>query len=488
MRLEEGGVTPPLASLDLSTGPIIDHSEALPETAAIQAPQSANIEVAGHFAHHLKFDPQRRAQSEEMKAAVASVTTLLAQHDQANRKRARTAAHQKGFLLAIEAMVCNLAFLNMPGMPCDRLSVPRSNVVMRGRKRYRSPVYGQHFIDALDLMLHPEVSLIEQVERGYHFARGPKQQGTVRPTAAFLQMVPTSHWDAFSRAEEYQPLILMGRKDRETGKAERINYADTGPTRRLRKQVKRINAYLSEAPLTIVMDEEGDPPMAHVPPGPEVRWRSPLPVDFTQRTVWRTFNNGSWQEGGRLYGGFWETMHRPDRFRYLRIDGERIANVDFGQLYLRLAYLHLDLTPPEGDLYAIQGYEDCREGLKAMANALLFADRPFRHWPHGRSALFPKGTVLRDVTDAIQVKHMPIISLFEIGIGHRLSFTESSILIDVVLRLFGQGITALPLHDSVLVAQSKAELAKAEMERSIQMFMGSFGREALPIKIDFGLP
>jgi hypothetical protein len=118
-------------------------------------------------------------------------------------------------------------------------------VVVRGRKRYRSPVYGQHFLDALDLMLHPKIGLIEQVERGYHFARGPKQQGSVRPTTAFLALVPPSivQWSAFSRAEEYQPLILMGRKDRETGKAEIINYADTGPTRRLRQQVKRINAY-----------------------------------------------------------------------------------------------------------------------------------------------------------------------------------------------------------------------------------------------------
>ena len=214
-----------------------------------------------------------------------------------------------------------------------------------------------------------------------------------------------------------------------------------------------------------------------------IRWRMFLPIlkpdgvprcPLTSRGALsaRIFNNGSWYEGGRLYFGCWETMHREDRFRCLRIDGERIANVDFRSFYLRLAYLERGLAPPEGDLYAVQGYEDCREGVKAIVNALLFADRPFRHWPHGRSALFPKGTALRDVVDAIRIEHRPIAAMFEKGVGHRLSFTESNILIDVLLRLFGQGITALPLHDSVLVAASNAETAKVAMARSLEMFRG----------------
>jgi hypothetical protein len=218
--------------------------------------------------------------------------------------------------------------------------------------------------------------------------------------------------------------------------------------------------------------------MAHIRSGPEARWRTPLPVDFSCRTVRRVFNNGSWQQGGRLYDGFWETMRRPDRFRCLRIDGERVANVDFSSLYLRLSYLEQGLTPPEGDLYAVQGYEDCREGLKAIATALLFADRPFRQWPHGRSALFPKGTLLRDVTDAIKVTHVPISSLFETGIGHRLSFIESSILLEALFQLHNDGdgrgpICALPLHDSVLVARSRAEKAKAVMLDAFERVTGS---------------
>jgi hypothetical protein len=286
-----------------------------------------------------------------------------------------------------------------------------------------------------------------------------------------------------SRVQDHQPLVLMGQKDRKTGKAQPINYQDTAHTRRLRKQVTQINAWLGAAPLTIVLDEGEEPPMAKVHFGPEAWWSRAQPVDFSQRSVRRIFSNGSWQHGGRLFGAFWETMKREDRFRLLRIDGERVANVDFRQLYLRLAYLEQGLTPPEGDLYAIPGYEDCREGVKAITNAMLFAETPFRHWPNGRSAMFPKGTKLMDVVDAIKVRHMPIIGIFETGAGHRLAFVESNILIDVLGDLAELGTAALPLHDSVLVAASKAEQAKATMEQSREVYSVAV---SLPVKIDLG--
>jgi hypothetical protein len=69
--------------------------------------------------------------------------------------------------------------------------------------------------------------------------------------------------------------------------------------------------------------------------------------------VRRIFNNGSWQEGGRLFDGFWETMRREDRFKFLRIctaanpNCERIANVDFGQLFPTLAYRRASSDAPD---------------------------------------------------------------------------------------------------------------------------------------------
>src|SRR5205823_8179101 len=137
---------------------------------------------------------------------------------------------------------CNLGGLVMLGLE-QPLAIPRHNGAMWGNTRYRSRVYGQHFLDVLDLMAHPQIGLIEDVKRGYRFAGGPRQRSIVRPLPPFLDRVPARlfGWSAFRREEDLEVLILRGRKDPETGYADSIDYPETATTRRLRKQVQRIN-------------------------------------------------------------------------------------------------------------------------------------------------------------------------------------------------------------------------------------------------------
>jgi hypothetical protein len=397
-----------------------------------------------------------------MKAAVQRLAAFLQAQEAAVglRQRARTRAAHRGFVAAVESIACNLAALPLAG-PGRALAVPRSNAAMWSPRRYRPAAYGDHFRDVLDLMAHPEVRLIETVKRGYAFAGGRSAPSTVRPTATFHRHVRPDlvRWDAFKREEEPEVLILKGRKDRRTGTAGPVAYRETAQTRRKRAEVRRINAHLSAAPFWLaslgdgLADHEGQP------------------VDPTRRTVRRIFNNGSWREGGRLYGGFWETMRREDR-RLLRIttpahpEGEPVANVDHGQLFIRLIYIQAGLTPPEGDLYAVPPYERHRDGIKQLVNALLLAPAPLKNWPKDARPEFPPRTRLRDVLTPIAKHHAAIAHLFGTGVGLRLFLRESEMLIATVLRLFREGVTALPLHDAVLVAVSEAGRAEAAMREA----------------------
>jgi len=47
----------------------------------------------------------------------------------------------------------------------------------------------------------------------------------------------------------------------------------------------------------------------------------------------------------------WGTLNRTRR-KFIRLEGEPVAELDFASLFLRLAYLQVDQTPPDGDLYA----------------------------------------------------------------------------------------------------------------------------------------
>jgi hypothetical protein len=175
------------------------------------------------------------------------------------------------------------------------------------------------------------------------------------------------------------------------------------------------------------------------------------------------------------------TMERTERFSTMRIDGEEIANVDYSSLFPRLAYVRAQAEQPDGDIYDVTGDGTCRDGWKVLINAMLFATKPLGGWPTDARGEFLTGVKLKDAVAAVKHKRAPIAKLFERGLAFQLMRYESDLLVSVVTALFKNGITALPLHDSVLVAQSHAATAKAFME---QDFMRRTGASRAFVKVD----
>ena len=375
----------------------------------------------------IMFDPQRRAAGGELRAAIKSLIASLERHeaDLVLRRRARRDADRNSFHLAIEVIACNLAAL--PLLATDRpLAVPRSSGVMWAKGRYRNPVYGQHFLDALDLMAHPKVGLIDEVGRGYRFTADNKQPSVVKPTASFAAHIPPSliRWEAFGRVEEPEVLILKGTKSDNTGIADAIDYPETRETRRLRKEVERINGWLREAPIRIASDE-----------GPiGVDDDEGQPIDPTRRSVRRIFNNGSWQQGGRLFGGFWETMRRADRFRLLRI---------------------CTAQNPEGEPVA-------KRYAMAARHVRLFAEGRscVTHWP----------------SFVTSMRRSHICSAQGSGIASCSSKAASSSRRFMIATR--EESPRCPFMTSVLVAASEAEAARSVMEDAFERATGEISRQA----------
>jgi hypothetical protein len=372
------------------------------------------------------------------------------------RRRRRSVEDSHKFKLAVEAIVCNLVASSLSA-PGGLLGVPRDGNVMWPAKRYSTPVYGSHFLTALDLVTDPEIGLAETVTKGFKVDREHRQLTTIVPTLAFLKLLGAEpSWADLRRDAVSEVLVLRGRKDPKTGIAPTLDYPDTATTRRLRKDVQRLNRYLTAAPLIVLP-----------PSGPDA-----TPIDPTRRTVRRIFNNGVWTQGGRLFDGFWETMPKAERFDRLRIataetpEGERVINVDFGQLFPSLAYAMCDVQRPDADLYNIRGDGRHRDGFKKLLNALLFATQPMTRWPTDTASAFPSGTKLQAVLAEIARYNRPIAHLFGTGIGFRLMNIESAILLDALFQLYAVGVTALPLHDSILVAASQEIAARDAMQEA----------------------
>jgi len=421
----------------------------------------------------VKFDPQRRAVPSDVKTTIETFTQHLETEERrlGIRIRARRDVDQRNFRLAVEAIACNL-LVSAIVAPDAPLSVPRSHAAMWSQGRYHTPVYGQHFLAILYLLR--KLGLISQVTKGYRFSTTASQPTTICATEKLSRHLPLgmTDWGAFRREEEPEVIVLKPEKD-EDGRANPLDYEDTRNTKRWRREMRAINAWVTAAPITVLADEAR---AIRVDKGGQ-------PIEPYRRSLHRVFNNKNWNAGGRLWGGYWMNMERTERFRTIRIAGEEIANVDYGSLFPRIAYAHAQAGQPEGDLYDVTGDGTCRDGWKKLINAMLFGTKPLRGWPTDTLEAFPKGTKLTDAVAAIKRKHAPIAKLFERGLGFQLMRHESDMLVSVITALFKKGITALPLHDSVLVARSQAETAKRFMEAE---FWHRTASARAFVKIDFG--
>ena len=217
--------------------------------------------------------------------------------------------------------------------------------------------------------------------------------------------------------------------------------------------MRRINACLERATITFE-DDSGDP------------------VDVHERTLRRMFviHDGDplpqrFDLSGRLFGGFWQGLQRSRR-PGIRIDAEPVAYLDFSSMFARLAYASKGVQPPPGDLYAIPGLEDHRDAIKLGVSALLFDQHARRQWPKTDEPdqRLPSGWTLGRFRAAL-VEHHPAIGLcFGTGLGFHLMHTESEIMVRVLTTLSSEGITALPLHDAILVRRSHVTKGKEAME------------------------
>jgi hypothetical protein len=285
----------------------------------------------------------------------------------------------------------------------------------------------------------------------------------IRPSTALAQHLPLAppDWRSVKQIDDRALIILKEGKD-DDGRAATIAFRETASTRQLAGQMRRINEFLSSADIEVTGQTTG------LSLGKDGQVIAPY-----RRSLRRIFNNANWQHGGRLAGGFWMGMERAERFERIRIDGERIADVDYRQLFPRLAYVRAGKPQLEGDIYHVAGDGSGRDGWKKLMNAMLFADGPLRNWPEGTLQHFPSGTKLRDAIKMLAARHAPIASLFGAGLGFQLMRIESDMLIRVIMHLASIGVTALPLHDAVLVAESKADVAADAMQSAFNVWTGS---------------
>lgn len=430
---------------------------------------------------HRWFDQWLIARSEPLKQLVGDITTLVEGCEQ--RLRARRPEDERHHRRMVEGVVCNLAYALLIPPPTGWVTVPTRNG-SHGKQRYDNRAFGKPFTKLLDLLADKGV-LDRQRPRP---VRG--ETGSIRPSKRFMDLVqPLNIGFADFASDPSREVVLLTRVTRtfspetkRTRKSKKlVEYADTPISRAYRIAVQELNAFLDAADITF-LDDGGDPV-----------------VDPHIRTLTRHFivfdnHEPRFDQVGRLFGGFWMTLKKERRKR-IRINGEPVADLDFSSMFTRLAYADMGLPAPDGDLYAVPGLEDYRDGVKLAMNCLLFDEtKKRRSWPNdlrqgyatdvidateadlmeddAKEGKLPDGWTVSRTKKAILSVHPALGQAWGRGLGYRVMWQESEILMAVLRELMDRGIPALGLHDGLLVPVSGTEVALQAMRRASKQVVG----------------
>lgn len=397
----------------------------------------------------------------------------------------------------IEAVTLNVLWALLRNIQAVRIR--REEALFRKKSRYRPDIFDKKILTVLD-DLH-SMNVLKQV-KGEKWVNGHfDKRDTVNTDRAYRQtqlfagqvvkelrtLLNVESILEIGEALEQQEIIVL-KRDETSALAE---YEDSADTDKLREQMRRINLNLAEVGSLVARE---------VPPSIRSQF------DERNRHLVRRFTYGSFTSGGRLWGGFWESMPKTQRPSILRIHGEKTVECDFSGMLPRLAYLvvgadqgdggegktELPRSEPEapaGDVYNIPGLSpESRAGIKILLIALLMETRskPRDRFPKGVAEKFaPEDRVkgYQQVFDLIASHHALLVPSFGTGLGHYLQFLESTLLVNVLLDLGQKHIVALPIHDGVIVQERKAELVCSVMEHQALSVL----RWEIPVSVKGGL-
>lgn len=409
------------------------------------------------------FDPHRAPASQSVRGVVCEIINEVQNYEEVfyERKRARKKADQQTFEDTISAIICDLIHRYSEN-PSGRVALSLSNKILGRKSRYRPPALGKRLPHILKLLCSPEMSFVEMEKGGREpdwdendvvFYRG--KLTVITPGERLLTRIK-KHNLAFAdlgRRDDEEIIILKGPKSGYGDKAKQIEYGDTTSTHRYRSELKSINNWLASADLEI------KPPFS-------------TGVDVHNRRLRRIFNNGKFSEGGRLFGGFWMSLRKQDRFQAITIEKRPIVELDYGQMAIRQLYGMAKEQPPAGDLYNVPGL-DSRDGIKILVNAALHASKKLNRLPQGTRKHFPSQQKCTDVLNLIEAYHPKIARYFYRRIGMELMFQESEILLLVMKNAMKEGHVVLPIHDAVLTADRSAERVKRIMTKAFKDTTGA---------------
>ncbi|WP_460597930.1 hypothetical protein [Geomonas sp. Red276] len=269
----------------------------------------------------------------------------------------------------------------------------------------------------------------------------------IRATAKLIDLlVGQYHFteDMVHEVEEVE-VVLLRDSDKEP-----MDYVDTEETNGMRLQIERYNDFLQKTYIDLHHD-------GLVP-------EKTLYVDLTAKKVRRIFNNESFRQGGRYYGGFW--MGLPSELRQrLILNNQKVVECDYSGISVHILYAMegINYGLKGKDAYTLPDYNDdnkTRNMFKKLLLSVMNASTEKKalkslQWDinYNKSDYPSNIPNLKQVLSDFRDYHEPIAKYLNADgacIGLETMYHDSQIAERVISTLMDKDIPVLSVHDSFI--------------------------------------
>lgn len=324
-----------------------------------------------------------------------------------------------------------------------------------------------------------------------HFDREHKRTSHIsrmRATPKLIDLIVKQHKitpEMVELASDTECIILRI-KDGE--KKKNIPYTDTPETKKWRRNLYAYNNLLRNTLVDIPQIPRGG---LVEKPKTSAKKKKPKEVRTTinrsNKFVRRIFSDGSFEDGGRYYGGFWQRVPKKWRERIL-INGCHTVEIDYSGLHIVMLYAQvgIDYWKEVGrDPYEIPGVEVsermrkllklillCVLNNKDKATTIKAVRKKTNFDPDEYSWVKEEKVDIAGIIDSFTLLHKPIQEFFYSGIGIKLQRMDSQIAEEVINTLTKKDIPVLAIHDSFIVQTLNEQLLKNTMDLAFKKVTG----------------
>ena len=295
-----------------------------------------------------------------------------------------------------------------------------------------------------------------------------RRPNAIKPSSKFNDLLgigsrPVTIHDIRPNPAHY-PIRMKAAKDSKDRKP-LIEFEPTGTTMMMADNISIINrALLRHWPDIEITDEQQREMLNRM----SLKAREEVSLNLSRRTIYRVFSNGTFEDGGRFYGGWWQGI--PKRYRpYITINGKQTVEVDYSAMHPTILYSELGLEMPD-DPYEIG--VSSREVVKRTFNALINAKGTNIKRDDGFSE-DEAGMSWKEFLKVVKNHFSEFKSYFGTGYGLKLQRMDSDIAEAVMLKFAESGVPILPLHDSFIVHYGYESELQQVMQEEFEKRTGS---------------